>query len=221
MTERPRITPISTDQGNYLHVELPGLPGIQVHLTEDLAVELVADLCRALAEFDAPLETDLDSAETADRDLARTLAKRAAFEAAIATGRVVLVLLDARVVGVDLPKPWVRQSQVVLRYGLALQPPITDLQVDARGISATLAFGGVACATRVPWSAVRGLTYGGDGGPGIAWPEDGDLGVVGQVVGQAAEPPAEPARPRFGVIEGGLGRAGAIDEPEKIGKDEP
>jgi hypothetical protein len=72
----------------------------------------------------------------------------------------VLVHLDPRKKGVELPPHLQKDKRLILQYGYNMPMPIYDLVVDERGISATLSFQRVAHATFVPWSAVFGMTDG-------------------------------------------------------------
>lgn len=83
----------------------------------------------------------------------------------------VRIQLDARRPGVDVPARHREDPQLVLRIGHALSPAIPDLVVDARGISATLRFGGVPYRCVVPWAAVYGATLEGDA-EGTVWSAD-------------------------------------------------
>lgn len=79
-------------------------------------------------------------------DLARRL---------LGEGRPIRMVVDASHGRVVLPTSVRASGHVVLTYGPGLAPPIPDLRIDDEGISATLSFAGVRCATFVPWAAIR------------------------------------------------------------------
>lgn len=62
--------------------------------------------------------------------------------------------LDARHAGVVVPQPFRGEPHLVLQYGYDLPIPIPDLEVDDRGVRATLSFSRNAQTTVVLWSAV-------------------------------------------------------------------
>jgi stringent starvation protein B len=81
----------------------------------------------------------------------------------------VLVHLDARRPGVDVPDQFREDPKLVLRFGFGLSPPIPDLEVDDHGVRATLTFRGRPFHCRVPWAAVYAVVA--EDGRGLVWPE--------------------------------------------------
>lgn len=79
--------------------------------------------------------------------------KRAAFEAALSKGNVI-VQLDSNAVGVTIPDHLRAQSTTVLEYGHNLPVPIPDLSADDIGLCASLSFNRTLHFTTVPWDAV-------------------------------------------------------------------
>jgi hypothetical protein len=94
-------------------------------------------------------------------------------EQLLATCARVVVHLDPRAPGVELPRDTATPgtSHLVLLYGRALPRPIPDLDVRREGIAATLSFHGKPARTFVPWPAVFAMAcVEADGGP--ARPEE-------------------------------------------------
>ncbi len=81
----------------------------------------------------------------------------------------VLVHLDARRGGVDVPDQHKSEPKLVLRLGHGLTPPIPDLDIDDTGIHATLTFRGKPFPCRIPWAAVYAVVA--EDGRGLVWPE--------------------------------------------------
>jgi stringent starvation protein B len=81
----------------------------------------------------------------------------------------VLVHLDARRPGVDVPDQHRSEPKQVLRLGHGLTPPIPDLDIDDTGIRATLTFRGKPFPCRIPWAAVYAVVA--EDGRGLVWPE--------------------------------------------------
>jgi hypothetical protein len=74
---------------------------------------------------------------------------------------------------------WRRGEVIVhLLYGLDLANPITDWEIDERGVGAVLSFDKIPCRTFVPWGAV----------------------VIAQARGPRAPEPPNPARPRLFLV---------------------
>lgn len=82
----------------------------------------------------------------------------------------VLLHLDSRRDGVEVPDGHRGDPKLVLRVGYGLSPPIPDLTVDADGVQATLAFRGTPHRCRIPWPAVYALVA--EDGRGLVWPDD-------------------------------------------------
>src|ERR1039457_2767984 len=83
--------------------------------------------------------------------------KRDAFLALLRAGWASLHL-DARCPGVVVPAPFSSQAHLVLQYGRNMPIPITDLEVNEAGVSATLSFSRVYHRTYIPWHAVYAVT---------------------------------------------------------------
>jgi stringent starvation protein B len=81
----------------------------------------------------------------------------------------VLVHLDARRPGVDVPDQHRSEPKLVLRLGHGLTPPIPDLDIDDSGIRATLTFRGKPFGCKIPWAAVYAVVA--EDGRGLVWPE--------------------------------------------------
>jgi stringent starvation protein B len=81
----------------------------------------------------------------------------------------VLVHLDARRPGVDVPDQHRSEPKLVLRLGYGLTPPIPDLDIDDTGIRATLTFRGKPFSCKIPWAAVYAVVA--EDGRGLVWPE--------------------------------------------------
>lgn len=80
--------------------------------------------------------------------------KRAIFDALLIQCSQVFVHLDARLPGVNVPKQYWTQHNLLLDYGLDLAIPITDLKLCEDGISATLSFNRGFVFTFVPWDSI-------------------------------------------------------------------
>lgn len=95
------------------------------------------------------------------------------FNALLARGRVRVVVLP-KCAGVVLPLG--DHTHVILDYDLNFEIPIPDLEVDDRGISATLSFDRSPFKTFVPWESVAAF-----------WLEE--------------ERPTTPKRPRLALVD--------------------
>lgn len=98
------------------------------------------------------------------------LTKRQAIDVILEHGPV-LVVFDSTRSGVIVPSQLRQKTQVVLRFGYQLRPPIPDLVVDDAGVRGTLTFGGRPSFVSIPWSAVYAAQLDGDT-HGVVWPED-------------------------------------------------
>jgi stringent starvation protein B len=92
----------------------------------------------------------IDAAEAPSRAKHRTLDRM------LAQGPV-LIRLDARKPGVVVPQEHASDPQLRLRLGKELDPPVTDLVVDDRGVTGSLTFHGTPFHCVLPWSAIYGL----------------------------------------------------------------
>lgn len=81
---------------------------------------------------------------------------------------MVLVTLDARVAGVDVPKHLKDDAQLRLNLSYRFGLP---MDVDASGVTATLTFAGAPFTCRLPWSAIYLLVSHVTGRP-ILFPSD-------------------------------------------------
>lgn len=79
--------------------------------------------------------------------------KQAIFEGMLTQEPVVVIYLDARKPGVDVPEH-LKTRCLGLEYGLNMPVPIPDLVSDEHGITATLSFARASEKTFIPWSAV-------------------------------------------------------------------
>lgn len=139
-----------------------------------------------------------------------TLSKRDALESLLGHGDV-LIQLDPRVAGVDVPPDLHDQALLVLRIGLDMPVPIPDLSITNTGIRATLSFNRQPYCVDVPWRAVFGMVS--EGGQGLLWTRD----VPDEVMQQMRElrdrasvqgdaPPGAPQTapgPRLVALDGG------------------
>jgi stringent starvation protein B len=93
--------------------------------------------------------------------------------------------LDARRPGVTVPAHLRSEAHLVLQYGHDLPIPIPDLEIDERGVRATLSFSKSPQRTVVPWSAVYVVAC--DDGRGVLYHEDvpEDVSII------ASRPPTD------------------------------
>ncbi len=75
----------------------------------------------------------------------------------------VLLHLDPRKTGVKVPSSFGTQDRLVLRFGHELMPPCDNFMYNARGVEATLSFGGQPFHCEIPWDAVFILVGSQDG----------------------------------------------------------
>jgi stringent starvation protein B len=117
-------------------------------------------------EIQASPSLDEEAARAGSPDMP---AKRQTLEKLLGDGPV-LVHLDPRRAGVDVPAQHRAEPRLVLRFGYGLTPPIVDLVVEEQAISGTLTFRGVPHRCVIPWSAVFAVV--GEDGRGLVWGED-------------------------------------------------
>jgi hypothetical protein len=131
--------------------------------------------------------------------------KQEALRALLQQGSV-WVHLDPRQPLVRCPDRLKSQPSIALRVGYGLQPTITDLAVDAWGVTCTLSFEGAPYPCWLPWHAIYALV--GAAARGIVWPEDVPADVVSAIrrprttsdvggLSSASEVPAASSTPRF------------------------
>jgi stringent starvation protein B len=78
--------------------------------------------------------------------------------------------LDPRRPGVQVPRRFTGQPQLVLQVGYAMAVPIPDLKVDDHGVSGTLSFDRAPFRCLIPWSAIYALVS--EQGRGGVWQQD-------------------------------------------------
>lgn len=115
---------------------------------------------------------------------------------------MVLVALDARVQGVDVPGHLGRDPQLRLNLSFRFGLPMS---LDPWGIKATLTFGGVPYACRFPWKAIYLLVSHVNGEPYL-FPDEVPAELLAQVGVESAwsiQPSAKPKpapRPKFRLV---------------------
>lgn len=143
-----------------------------------------------------------------DDDGAWSAQKRKLVQELLTQGPI-LVHIDARADGVEVPEQFRSQARLVLRFGYRLSPPIVDLDVGEGAIRGTLTFGGQPFPCVVPWPSLYAVIAESDG-QGTVWPEDvpdeilEELGMSSTAASQsgarptkaAAPPPEKPAKQR-------------------------
>jgi stringent starvation protein B len=110
------------------------------------------------------------ASHSVDDDGAWSAQKRKLVQQLLEQGPI-LVHIDARADGVEVPEQFRHQARLVLRFGYRLSPPIVDLDVGEEAIRGTLTFGGQPFPCAVPWSALYAVIAESDG-QGTVWPED-------------------------------------------------
>jgi stringent starvation protein B len=88
------------------------------------------------------------------------------FRALLQVGSVFVHFEPARG-GSIIPERLLKQTQVVLQFGLDMAIPIPDLKYDGNGIFGTLTFKGIPFTCFVPWHCIFALV--GDDGKGLTW----------------------------------------------------
>jgi stringent starvation protein B len=89
-------------------------------------------------------------------DDAASIDKRDTIELMIERGPIVIDL-DPAWRGVVVPPSVAASPTMSLRFGRALSPPITDLEIDELAISGTLQFAGRGCHVSIPWPAITAV----------------------------------------------------------------
>ena len=110
------------------------------------------------------------------------------------TATIVMVHLDPRREGVIVPDRFKGQPQLILEIGYQTNPPISDLEFEGDGISATLYFNRAPFLCKLPWLAIFALVTKAEG-RGMLWPQDVPPEVAAQMqhAQQKAAPEAAPA----------------------------
>ena len=111
--------------------------------------------------------------------------KRQVVDELLASGAV-LVHVDARRGGVQVPDRFGEDPKLVLRFGHNLSPAVPDLEVDDQGIRGTLTFGGVPFRCELPWEAIYAVVSDANS-RGLVWPDDVPDDVIGELAGAAGE----------------------------------
>lgn len=142
--------------------------------------------------------------------------KRKLLEALLAKG-MVLVALDGRAPGVDLPKHLRDDPQVRLNLSYRFGLP---MEIDDEGVRATLTFGGVPYDCVLPWGAIY-LAYSHVSQEQFLFLADvpdallpGEPVVAEKDEEEVEETEEAPARPRFAVVEGGAESDGEATDSE-------
>lgn len=162
---------------------------------------------------------DIAVSPTLDEEAARTggpemPAKRTVMDKLLQDGPV-LVHLDPRRDGVQVPTGHRVEPRLVLRFGNGLSPPILDLSIDDLSLAGTLTFRGVPHHCVIPWQAIFALV--GEDGRGLVWSEDVPAEIaheytrdpkVGTATGDKGEkrpdkpdPEPEPTKPKRGHLK--------------------
>jgi len=105
-----------------------------------------------------------------DGDAVSTPPKREFVEDLLGRGAV-LLHIDARTDGAQVPEHLRGDPKLVLRFGHGLAPAIRDLEVDDEGVSGTLTFGGAPFHCMLPWNAVYAAVSEADQ-QAMVWPDD-------------------------------------------------
>jgi stringent starvation protein B len=132
-----------------------------------------------------------------DEEAARTAgpempAKRSTMDKLLRDGPV-LVHLDPRQPGVEVPAQHRSEPRLILRFGYGLTPPIVDLTIEEDTLSGTLTFRGVPHRCVIPWTAVFAVV--GEDGRGLVWGEDVPPEVAAEYA-RAPRPPSTTPVPR-------------------------
>jgi len=109
----------------------------------------------------------------------------------------ILVHIDARRPGVEVPTSLASDPRLVLRFGQGLTPAIIDLEIGEEFLAGTLSFGGVPHRCVLPWSAVYAVVSEGDQ-RGMVWPDDVPPEAMTAGDDTAEEPPAAAPPKRSG-----------------------
>jgi stringent starvation protein B len=162
-----------------------------------------------------PAQPPLDDEASADGKSTLRMPKKRDVVLKLLEDGPVLVHLDARKDDVEVPVQHKGDAKLVLRLGLALTPPIHDLDVAERDITATLSFRGKSFTCKIPWSAVYAVVA--EDGRGLVWPEQVPPEVEDEFRRPAATTVAPPRPSRRPTVTP-PGPGGPDDEKPKAGK---
>ena len=113
-------------------------------------------------------------------------------------GGPVLIHVDPRPEGVDLPPTHREAPRLILRFGYQLTPPILDIRIDETGVGGTLVFSKQPYRCFIPWSAVFAVV--GEDGRGLIWTSEVPAEVAHEYnkkpVDKPEPPEPEPNKPR-------------------------
>ncbi len=148
------------------------LEGPETLLRDALDAGLIAR--EELEKLTGKKPEDIPPSPSLDEEAARSAspempAKRSTMDKLLRDGPV-LVHLDPRRPGVDVPAHHRGDPRLVLRFGYGLTPPILDLVIEEQTLSGTLTFRGIPHRCIVPWTAVFAIV--GEDGRGLVWGED-------------------------------------------------
>jgi hypothetical protein len=128
----------------------------------------------------------------------RAGAKRTLLEGSLEKGKT-QIRVDARRAGVRVPEHLAGEFQLALN--LSWRFAHTGMEINERGVAATLRFGGVPHRCQLPWSAVWGIAPVDDDKLRV-WPADlpPELGGPPRAEHESEPPPVEPVRPRLSMV---------------------
>ena len=150
-------------------------------------------------------------------DTGKPASKQELLESLLERG-MVMVTLDARRPGVDVPAQFAHDPRLRLNLSYRFQLP---LDLNEWGVRASLTFGGMPHECRLPWNSVYQM-YSHATKDQYLFPADVPEDLVQATLAQGENAaPAAPApgkgRPRFAVLEG----AAAAQEPAGAGEGGP
>jgi stringent starvation protein B len=111
----------------------------------------------------------------------------------------VFVHLDPRKAGVNVPKWFANEPQLILQIGLNMAIPIPDLKVDEDGIRCTLSFNRSPFYCILPWSAIYALVGEAQNdrpAPSFIWADDVPPELTAQARNARGQRAPQPKRPR-------------------------
>ena len=135
--------------------------------------------------------------------------KKAVLEELLDLG-MVLVAIDARVAGVDVPQHLGVDPQLRLNLSYRFGRP---MQVDAWGITADLTFGGVPHACRFPWDAIFLMVSHVNGEPYL-FPDQVPHELLNQASGEFAAAGPARGRPKLSLVRANEAPPTEVPKPE-------